>query len=175
MTIHSKRRRTERGTTPRFPPTSRPRIQPYISSKLHDRLGEYCIEKNVTESSVVEAALSEYLDETRDALLMMRRLDRLGRSLERHHRDLELLSQAFGLFVQFSFAHAPAIPSNQISAVRRTTAGRFKKFMENLGEQYSRGHRFLDDLPKEPFADDSELEVIAKTDEESQAVKGSSS
>jgi hypothetical protein len=50
-------------------------------------------------------------------------------------------------------------------AARATAEGRYKKFVEYVAEQFSGGHRFLDDLPKEMVANDVELdEVLAKPD-----------
>jgi hypothetical protein len=163
-------RPVDRSTGPRRP---RLRIGPYISADLHGRLGEYCAAKRLTESAVVEAALMQYL-ELPDSLLVMRRLDRLGRSIERTHRDVELVSQAFGLFVQFWFAHVPAIPSSQKDAARRHSASQFKKFMEHLAAQFSQGRRFLDDLPKEQFAHDADLEAISRG-EDPEATEGGES
>jgi hypothetical protein len=142
------------------PPGSRERIQPYLSAEIHNRFYEYCNAKRQTESAVVEAALTQYL-ELPDSLLVMRRLDRLGRSVDRMHRDVELLSQAFSLFLQCWFAHAPTLPPNQKDAARRTSASRFQEFMEQLAEQFSNGRRFLDDLPKDVFADEGELRAMA--------------
>jgi hypothetical protein len=141
---------------------ARPRIQPYLAPELHSRFLQYCAAKRQTESAVITAALTHYLDETRDHLLVLRRLDRLGRAEERTQRDLELVSAAFGLFLQFWFAHTPTISSDARDAARRNAASRYKQFVEHLAEQFGRGRRFIDDLPKELLADDRELEAIAR-------------
>jgi hypothetical protein len=135
-----------------------------VSAELRSRLIDYCAAKNFTQSAVIEAALTQYL-ELPDSLLFLRRLDRLGRAVERGHRDLELLSQGFALFVQCWFGHAPAISPSQKDAARRSAANRFQQFMEQLAEQFTGGHRFLDDLPKVQFGDDAELEAVAKAGE----------
>lgn len=144
---------------------ARPRIQPYLAPELHSRFLQYCAAKRQTESAVIAAALTQYLDETRDHLLVLRRLDRLGRAEERTQRDLELVSAAFGLFLQFWFAHTPTITADARDSARRSAASRYKQFVDHLAEQFGRGRRFIDDLPKEFLSDDRELEAIATATE----------
>jgi len=38
--------------------------------------------------------------------------------------------------------------------------GRYKQFLEHVIERFSGGHRFLDDLPHEVVANDTELDAI---------------
>jgi hypothetical protein len=142
-------------------PGEKRRLLPYVSADLYSRLSEYCAAKGQTQSAVVEAALGDYLNEARDDLLVMRRLDRLGRAQDRTQRDQEIMSLAFGTFLQIWFAHTPSLPPDARDAARRTAASRYKQFLEHTAEQFSHGHRFLDDLPKDTFADEAELEAIA--------------
>ncbi len=74
----------------------RARLVPRVPAELAQRLANVCAATNATETAVVEAALRLHLDGTSDRTLLFRRLDRLGRAVERSHRDLELLSEAFG-------------------------------------------------------------------------------
>jgi hypothetical protein len=46
----------------------------------------------------------------------MRRLDRLGRALERTQRDEELQTEAFAVFVKIWFAYIPTIPQDSRKA-----------------------------------------------------------
>jgi len=164
MKGYPKRRPTGRSASLRGATRSRERIKAYVSPDLRGRLIDYCAAKNFTQSAVIEAALTQHL-ELPDSLLFLRRLDRLGRAIERGHRDLELLSQGFALFVQCWFAHAPTLSPSQKDAARRSAANRYQQFMEQLAEQFTGGHRFLDDLPKVQFPDDAELEAAAKAAE----------
>lgn len=67
-----------------------------VSPRSSPSASPTCAATNATETAVVEAALRLHLDGTSDRTLLFRRLDRLGRAVERSHRDLELLSEAFG-------------------------------------------------------------------------------
>src|ERR1700730_9902327 len=87
----------------------RVRLLPYVPEELATRVAHVSSSSGVTESAIVEGALREYLDGTGDKALLLRRLDRLDRSVARDHRDLELLSEAFAVFVRMWFAHTPRV------------------------------------------------------------------
>ena len=139
----------------------RARLVPRVSADVANRLAALCAATHSTESAVVEAALRQYLDGTSDQTLLLHRLNRLGRALERIHRDLELLSEAFGVFIRLWFAHTPAVQEDAKPSARRIAESRYKQFIEHVTHQFSGGQRFLDDLPRETLADDRELEAAA--------------
>src|SRR5580658_3270915 len=80
---------------------------------------------------------------------------------DRMHRDLELLSEAFSVFVRLWFAHTPSVPVDAKPVARSTAESRYKQFVEHVVQQFSGGRRFLDDLPREVAANDAELNAIA--------------
>jgi hypothetical protein len=97
----------------------RARLVPRVSAEIAQRLADVCASTNTTETAVVEAALRQHLDGTSDRTLLFRRLDHLGRAVERSHRDLQLLSEAFGVFVQVWFAHTPTLDEEEKKSARR--------------------------------------------------------
>jgi hypothetical protein len=137
------------------------RLQSYVDPALAERLDRFCAAMGVSESAIVKSSLSQYLDGTSDATLLLRRLDRLGRAVARSQRDLELLSEAFAVFIRLWFAHTPSLPEDGKRAARMTAESRYKQFVEHVAEQFSGGRRFLDDLPHESVANDAELDAIA--------------
>jgi predicted DNA-binding protein len=143
----------------------RARLVPRVPAELAERLSELCASTNVTETAVVETALRQHLDGTSDRTLLFRRLDRLDRAIERGHRDLQLLAQAFAVFMQLWLAHAPKLSDEERKGARKTAESRYKEFVEHVGKQFSGGPRFLDDLPREIVADESELDGIAQGDQ----------
>lgn len=136
------------------------RIQPYLPTALRQRFTAYCAATGTTESAVVQAALKQYLDGTSDQALIIRRMDRLGRAIERLERDLGLLSEAFAVWVQIWFAHAPTIPASGRDTARRESAGRFQQYVAHVATRLSAGKRFVDNFAKEKVADDAELASI---------------
>ena len=139
----------------------RVRLQPYVDGELGRRLDQFCAATDVTESAVVAAAIRQYLDGTSDATLVLRRLDRLGRALAGNQRDVELLSEAFAVFVRLWFAHTPNIPEESKGSARASAESRYRRFAEHVAEQFSGGRRFLDDLPRESIGEDGELATVA--------------
>jgi hypothetical protein len=141
----------------------RVRLLPYVDPALAQRVDQFCAATDVTVSAVVAAAIRQYLDGTSDATLVLRRLDRLGRAVARNQRDVELLSEAFAVFVRLWFAHTPAIPEAAKGSVRASAESRYRRFVEHVAEQFSGGQRFLDDLPHEAIGDEGELAAVAES------------
>ena len=138
----------------------RVRVYTRLTATLRDRVSSYCAASGIAERAVFEAALQQYIDGTSDMTLVLRRLDRLGRAGARMHRDLELLSEAFGVSIRLWFAHTPTIPEDGKPAARQAAESRYKQFVEHVTQQFSGGRRFLDDLPRELVANDVELDAI---------------
>jgi len=140
----------------------RTRIHPYLPTELRERLAAYCAASSGTESNVVSEALEKHLDRTGDLELILRRLDRQTRALDRLERDVDLNSQAFSLFVRLWFAHTPRIPQDARAAAQASAEARYRSFLDRLAELIARGGRFVDDLPQDQLADRKELEEIAR-------------
>jgi hypothetical protein len=139
----------------------RVRLQPYVDAPLAKQLAAYGAATGMTTSFVVQAALRQYLDRTDDKMLLLQRLNRLGRAWERTQRDLEIHMEAFAIYVKLWFAHTPHIPDNAKDSARREAESRFAQFQEYLVEQVQSGSRFVDDLPREVIADEAELSKMA--------------
>jgi hypothetical protein len=140
------------------------RHQPYLGPEDSKRLIEYCAATNTTESGVVREALRRYwADAPTDATLIMGRLDRVQRAQTRTQRDLELLTEAFAVFVKFWFAHTPSVAEGSHKAARTMAEARYKQFVDYVSSQFAAGRRFLEDLPQDMVADESELAELAAT------------
>lgn len=138
----------------------RVRVQAYVEPELARKLVERRMTMGASESGIVRSSLVQYLDGTSDLELLLRRLDRLGRADERLRRDLELLSESFGAFLRTWFAHTPALPEDAKALARATAERRYQQLIEHVGQRFSGGRRFLDDLPQESIADAPKLDVI---------------
>jgi hypothetical protein len=139
----------------------RVRLQSYVDPALADRVHRYGQAMGVTESAIVKTALDQYLDQTGDATLLLRRIDRLGRAVDRVQRDLEILSHAFGVFTRLWLAHTPRVPNEAKPAARLDAENRYRDYVEHVSEEFNGGRRFLDDLSREFVANEAELDAIA--------------
>lgn len=145
----------------RVPRRAQARIYPRISPELANRLAQHASAGGFTATAVVEVALEQYLDRTSDKALVLARLDRNGHAYERMQRDLGFLSEAFAVFVKMWFAHTPSVPEEARAAARASAEGRYRKWIEHVVEQFSDGHRFVDDLPEEPIGDGQQVVTSA--------------
>jgi hypothetical protein len=138
----------------------RVRVQSYVEPELARRIVDRVETTGATESGMVRSSLLQYLDGQSDATLVLRRLDRLGRALTRLHRDVEFHSEAFSVFVLRWFAHTPAVPEDRRKAVLAAAEARYRQYIDDVVQQFAGGRRFLDDLPQESVANDTELDAI---------------
>ena len=139
------------------------RHHPYLRRDDSKRLIAQCAATNTSESAVIREALHRYWGDSpaSDAALIMGRLDRVSRAQTRAQRDLELLTEAFAVFVKLWFAHTPAIAEGARQSARTTAEGRYMHFVEFVASQFSAGRRFLEDLPRDVVADEGELAELA--------------
>ncbi len=138
--------------------TKRQNIHPYLSPELFRRFKLYCKQKGVTETSVVEAALNQYLDETSDLVLILKKLDRIGRGVNRIDNQVNISAEAFGLFLQYWFAHTPEIAEEEKALANADAKRRYRAFIEYLTNRLGAGSRFTDELVKDfVVGDDDEL------------------
>ncbi len=140
----------------------RERIQPYLTRLERQALAEHCARTHTSESAVVREALQEFLDGTGDSALLFRRFDRITRSQERIARDLEILSQAFAMFVRVWLAHTPRLPKEARSGATASAEARYREFLDAVATRFASGKRFLDDLPQDQLADPPALETAAQ-------------
>jgi hypothetical protein len=124
----------------------RQQIHPYVAEEIHRRLKAYCARRGLTDSGVVEAALRQYLDQSSDAALIMRRLDRAGRQVERVRRNGEILAEFVSLWVRLWFAHTPQIPESAKAAAQASAVKRYEQFLEYVTKRLAGQNRLAIDL-----------------------------
>ena len=78
---------------------------PWIDRDIAQQLKVYCTARRVTETSVFNAALRDYLAEAKDMTLIMRRLDRNDRAMAVVRQAVEMLSETFVAFVSSYFTN----------------------------------------------------------------------
>lgn len=123
---------------------TRTRIHPYVTRELAARLDAYSAARGITESATVEAALEGHLDGgEKDHEVIIRRLDRLGRAVGRQQRDLEVLSEAFALFVRFWAAYLPDLSEVDMEAAKRRGVRYYEGFLGHLSERLASSSRLV--------------------------------
>jgi predicted transcriptional regulator len=121
------------------------RLPPDLMTKLSD----YAARKGVSQSMIVEAALASHLSpDGADRLeaALARRLDRIGRHLERLERHVDISNEALALFVRFWLTSTPPLPDSSVPAAQAKGRERYEGFVEALGRRLARGRRLADEI-----------------------------
>lgn len=151
-------------------------LTPYVSDDVRDRVTAYCAATGTTISQFCETAFVEFLDQTSDKRLLLKRLGRMERKLGKldqlHHRDMSLLFELFGAFVFNWMAHSPEVPGPQRELARRNAQRRLEEFEEYVARQVRGSKRFLRDLVDEPLSNEDELEEAASRPLDASSVTG---
>ncbi len=116
---------------------------------LMTRLSDYASRKGVSQSIVVEAALaSHFSPDGADRLeaALARRLDRIGRHLERLERHVDISNEALAVFVRFWLTSTPPLPDSSFAAAQVKGRERYEGFVEALGRRLARGRKLADEI-----------------------------
>ena len=147
---------------PNVPKVRRVRIYTRLTHALRKHLLAYSAATGRSERAVIEEAVARFLANPAKDPSTSGPLDRLTQAIdedrrvrERQHRDVEILSEAFGRFVHaWTFVHGatfkdPPTPeaAAAVSKQQATGAEVYKRFVARVAGQFLRGHRFVHDLP----------------------------
>ena len=136
----------------------RVRVCARLTVELRDKLAKYSAASGISERTLIEDALQKHLGNESDTELLLRRFDRVERDMARDHRDLELLSEAFGRYMRLWFmTHAPSGTDAAKAAARAAAETQYKRFAQYLGAEFAQGHRFIDDLPVEALGGEDDV------------------
>jgi hypothetical protein len=127
------------------PKVRRVRVCTRLSVPVRERLTKYCAASGISERTLIENAILQYLEGTGDRALFLSRFDQLAKARAEDHHD-QLLSEAFGLFVRLWFARTP-VPEANKAAARGAGDAAYQHFVDYLARRFGEGHRFRDDVP----------------------------
>lgn len=95
-----------------------------------------------SKSEIVQAAVASYLspdsDEAAEAAVV-RRLDRIGRELERQGRDLTIANEAIALFVKAWLTATPSLAAGDQKAQNAKGQERYAGFLDALARRLASG------------------------------------
>lgn len=118
------------------------RLSVYLDPQVMRSLIDYAERRGKSKSLVAEAAISAFLSPDaaeRQEATFARRLDRLGRQMERLERDVGISVEAVALFVRFWLTATPTLPEQAQAAARAKGAERYEAFIEALGRRLAKG------------------------------------
>jgi hypothetical protein len=136
-------------------------IHPYLSKELHQKVRLYCTIAGISTSKFAEAAFAEFLSDAADSASILKKLDRYYHKMEVIDSNVQILSEAFGLFLQYWFAHTPSIQEEDKKMASHNGKQRYEAFVEYLHKNMISGRRFADEFVV-PVADEEELRRAAE-------------
>lgn len=140
------------------------RLSVYLDPKLAKQLEAYAKERRRSLSVVAEASIASFLSpdaSDRTEAAMAKRLDRIGRQIERLNRDTGVGLETLALFVRHWLVAVPAPPEAHYAAAQAKGRERYERFLEVLGRRLSNGPTLLREVsidmpPSEDSAAESE-------------------
>lgn len=108
-------------------------------------------QRGTTKTEVVEAALTALLlpqDQDRAEALLIRRLDRLGRLLERLEWHTDLTNETLALFVRHWLTSTAPLPDDALAAAQATGKRRWEGFVDALAKRMDGGAKLAAELSR---------------------------
>lgn len=108
-------------------------------------------QRGTTKTEVVEAALTALLlpqDQDRAEALLIRRLDRLGRLLERLEWHTDLTNETLALFVRHWLTSTAPLPDDALVAAQATGKRRWEGFVDALAKRMDGGAKLAAELSR---------------------------
>ena len=114
----------------------------FLSRELVLALDEASRRTRRSKSEIVQAAVASYLspdgDEAAEAAVV-RRLDRIGRALERIERDVTISNEAIGLFVKAWLTATPSLSGGDQKTQSAKGQERYIGFLDALARRLASG------------------------------------
>ncbi len=110
----------------------------YLDPATLDALQAYAERRNRPKSLVAEAAIASFLSpdaSERQEAAVAKRLDRIGRALERLERNDKIATEMMALFVRSWLTSTPVLPEQATAAARNKGGERYAQFVEALGRR----------------------------------------
>jgi len=127
----------------------RAQIHPRLPADITKRIRVFAASKGSSQSSVIEAALATYLDDSGERAVILRRLDRLAHAVRKVDRDVAIVADAFSIFVEIWLSHTNRIPDHERIKAEQTAQKRFLHFRELLSGRLATGRSFIADLVRD--------------------------
>jgi predicted transcriptional regulator len=120
----------------------------YLEPDTLKALESFAADRRKSMSLVAEAAILSFLtpgDSDRREAAIAKRLDRIGRILERLERNDGIALETLALFIRHWLTATPALPENDSAAAKAKGAERYERFVHALGRRLAT-NSFADDV-----------------------------
>ena len=140
------------------------RLSVYLDPAIMRALADYAARRGQSRSLIAEAAVASFvspdLDERREAATA-KRLDGIGRHLQRLERDLGISVEMLAIFIRFWLASTPQLPDAAQAASRAKAGERYDSFLEALGRRLAKGPKVLQEIGEDIASRPTNSEIQA--------------
>lgn len=123
-----------------------------IETGLSRDLTDLARRRGLTRTEVLEAALRSFLSpdqEERIEALLTRRLDRIGRQLDRVEWHGEMSGEALALFVRHWLTSTAPLPDDALPAAQASGKRRWEAFVDALSRRMEAGPKLAAELMRD--------------------------
>ena len=123
-----------------------------IETGLSRDLTDLARRRGLTRTEVLEAALRSFLSpdqEERIEALLTRRLDRIGRQLDRIEWHGEMSGEALALFVRHWLTSTAPLPGDALPAAQASGKRRWEAFVDALSRRMEAGPKLAAELMRD--------------------------
>jgi hypothetical protein len=108
-------------------------------------------ERGISEGSIVEAALRDYLGKTEHEEILLKKSDKILRQIERSRREQRTMFEVLSSFIRVYLTHAQDIPEHEKTNAELKGARKFTCFMELVAKALDENKPFFDELEEKRF------------------------
>ncbi len=108
-------------------------------------------ERGVTDGSIIEAALREFLGKTEQEEILLKKMDRLSRQLESMRHEQKAMLEVLSSFIRVYLTHEREIPEQEKNMAELKGARRFSRFMDLVAAELEKNKPFFDELEQKQF------------------------
>ncbi|MDZ3831909.1 MAG: CopG family transcriptional regulator [Sphingopyxis sp.] len=123
-----------------------------LDLELTRKIADLSRQRGLSQTEVVEAALRSFFkpdQEERIEALLSRRLDRVGRQLDRLEWHGEMLGEALALFVRHWLTSTPPLPDEALAAAQASGKRRWEGFVDALSRRMEVGPKLAAELMRD--------------------------
>ncbi len=141
------------------------RMLVYLRPSTKKKLSGYAAGRGQTMSSVVDAAISEYIDDTGQSTLILRELSRIRRGVGRLEKNLDVVDAALAGYIQMWLAYNPPLPPDQKEAAQAMASDRFDQFIDFVKRQVSQNRSFVRQIAEDDLFQDEDISRLLEEGE----------
>nr|WP_284699537.1 CopG family transcriptional regulator [Sphingomonas lycopersici] len=123
-----------------------------MPADLTRRLADHARSKRASQTAIIEAALESFLSpdgvERLEAALA-RRLDHIGRQLDRLGWNIELSNETLALFVRHWLTSTMPLPDTALKSAQAMGKERWERFVDSLSRRMELGQRLRREISRD--------------------------